>query len=99
MILVVGTFRLPLANFDRARPMMEAVVAATNAEDGCHYYAYARDLIDPEVIRISETWRDRECLGAHLKSAHMATWAAERAELGLSDRDIRIWDVGEGEAV
>jgi hypothetical protein len=29
----------------------------------------------------------------------MAAWAQERAELGLSDRDIRIFETDEGVAV
>ncbi|ODU70010.1 MAG: antibiotic biosynthesis monooxygenase [Novosphingobium sp. SCN 66-18] len=99
MILVMGSFRLPAANFDKALPMMAKVIAATREEDGCILYAYSRDVADPEVIRVSEKWRDRAALDAHFKTAHMAAWAQERSELGLSDRDIRIFETDEGIAV
>ena len=99
MIIVMGTFRMPVQNLERALPMAEAVVMATRAEDGCIAYSYARDLFDPEVIHVSEKWRDRAALMAHFHSEHMKTWAAKRGDLGLFGRDIRIFDTDEGEAV
>lgn len=99
MIIVMGSFRLPAANFDKARPMMAKVIAATRAEDGCILYAYSQDVVDPEIVRVSEKWRDRAALDAHFKTEHMAVWAAERANLGLSERDIRVFETDEGIAV
>jgi quinol monooxygenase YgiN len=99
MILVVGTFRMPAENLPVALPMAERVVAATRAEDGCIAYSYAQDLFDPGLIHVSEKWRDREALAAHFKSAHMQTWIAERGDLNLSDRNIRIFASDEGQAV
>lgn len=95
----MGSFRLPAENWETALPMMAKVVAATRAEDGCILYAYSRDLVDGEVVRVSEKWRDRAALDAHFKTDHMAVWAAERADLGLSERDIRIFESDEGIAV
>lgn len=99
MIIVMGSFRLPLASFDAARPMMEKVIAATRAEDGCLLYAYSHDLIDAELVRVSEKWRDRATLDAHFKTEHMQVWVTERASLGLSERDIKVFDSDEGVAV
>lgn len=99
MILVAGTFRMPPENIAAALPMAERVVLATRAEDGCIAYSYAQDLFDPGLIHVAEKWRDREALAAHFKSAHMQTWMAERAELNLSDRNIRIYESDDGQAV
>ena len=99
MILVVGQFRVPEANLAAIRPPMRKVIAATRCEDGCIDYAYAEDLAEPGLIRVSEKWRDRAALTAHFSTAHMAEWQRDRAELGLYDRNIRIWQVDEGEAV
>ncbi len=99
MIIVMGTFRMPVENLERALPMAEKVVMATRAEDGCFAYSYARDLFDPEVIHVSEKWRDRAALTAHFHSEHMKAWAAERGDLGLFGRDIRVFETDEGEAV
>lgn len=99
MILVVGHFRVPEANLPAIRPLMRKVIAATLGKDGCIDYAYAEDVAQPGLIRVSEKWRNRECLAAHFASPHMGVWQRERAELGLHDRHIRVWDVDEGEAV
>ena len=99
MILVIGTFRMPPEKLAQALSAAQRVVTATRAEDGCVAYSYAQDLFDPGLIHVSEKWRDRAALQAHFKSAHMQAWMAERAELDLSDRDIRVFESDEGAAV
>ncbi|MEO0032357.1 MAG: hypothetical protein RIS94_2115 [Pseudomonadota bacterium] len=99
MILVVGSVRIPVDAIERGLPMIEKVLTATRAEDGCELYAYSRDVIEPDLFRITEKWRDRAALDAHFKTEHMAVWAQERAELGLFDRNIRIFETDEGQPV
>lgn len=99
MILVIGTFRIPPANLQMALPVMESVIVATLAEDGCIAYSYAQDVLDPGLIHVSEKWRDRAALDAHFRTAHMQAWIAERTLLGLGDRDIRVFESDEGVAV
>lgn len=96
MIIVMGTVRVPVENIEAIRPMMAKVIAATLAEDGCIQYAYAQDVLDPELIHIAEKWRDRAALDAHFQTAHMKMWAEERATLGLFDRKIRVFESDEG---
>ena len=96
MIIVMGSFRLPVENFEAARAMMDKVIAATCAEDGCLLYAYSRDVTDAGLVRVSEKWRDRAALDAHFQTEHMAVWARERASLGLSERDIMVFESDEG---
>ena len=99
MILVVGTFRMPPENVALALPAAQRVVTATRAEDGCIAYSYAQDLFDPGLIHVSEKWRDRDALTAHFKAPHMQTWIAERGDLNLFDRNIRIYESDDGQAV
>jgi len=99
MILVIGTVRVPEEAFETARPTMETMVAATRNEDGCIRYAYARDLVDPGVMHISEAWRDRDALKAHFAAPHMAAWRKVVAEVGMSERSLRLYETGEGEPV
>lgn len=99
MILVMGTFRLPTASFEAAAPLLRKVIEATRAEDGCLAYAYAHDVLDPEVIHVSEQWRDRAALDAHFQAPHMLAWIEERKSLGLSERAIRVYESDEGVAV
>jgi quinol monooxygenase YgiN len=98
-VLVVGQFRMPPENMAAARPLMAKVMLATRDEDGCIEYNYAEDVLDPGLIRVSEVWETRAHLTAHFQTAHMATWAEERAALGLSGRDIKVYEADAGTAV
>ncbi|MEN9718829.1 MAG: hypothetical protein RIQ99_1707 [Pseudomonadota bacterium] len=90
-VLVVGQFRIPAQRMDEARPLMRKVMLATRAEAGCIEYNYAEDVLDPGLIRVSEVWESRAHLDAHFRTLHMAVWAEERAGLGLTGRDIKVY--------
>jgi quinol monooxygenase YgiN len=95
MILIAGTVRFPAENIAMARPVMARMVTATRAEDGCLQYAFAKDVLDPGLIHISELWRDAAALEAHGATVHMAAWRAEGAGLGIHGRDLRFYEVDE----
>ena len=99
MLLITGTVRIDPAKIAAARPAMAAMVAASNSEDGCETYAYSQDLLDPGLIHISECWRDRAALKAHFESPHMAVWRAAIPGLGISDRNLRLYESDGGEPV
>lgn len=92
-VAVIGQFRMPAENMAAARPLMRKVMEATRAEAGCIEYNYAEDVLDAGLIRVSEVWESREHLAAHLKTPHMAVWGEERAGLGLSGRQITVYEV------
>lgn len=96
-IAIIGQFRIPVENLAAARPLMIAVMQASRAEDGCIEYNYAEDLAEPGLIRVSEVWESREHLAAHFKSAHMQRWIAERADLGLTGRQVTGFAAERGE--
>jgi quinol monooxygenase YgiN len=95
MILIAGTVRLPADNVAKGRAAMRAVIEATRAEPGCVEYAFSEDLLEPGLIHVNERWRSRDDLGAHMKSAHMLKWREESAALGLGDRKLSVYEVGE----
>lgn len=98
-VAVIGQFRIPPENMERAREPMRTVMEATRAEDGCVEYNYAEDLLEPGLIRVSEVWESRAQLAAHLKTPHMAVWAEERAALGLNGRAITVYEVSGSEVL
>jgi quinol monooxygenase YgiN len=99
MIIIMGTVRIAPEGIAAALPAMARMVAASNAEDGCQLYAYSQDLVDPGLVRISERWRDREALKAHFATAHMAEWRQVIPTLGISDRNLTLYEANEGEPV
>ncbi|MFL5166850.1 MAG: putative quinol monooxygenase [Microvirga sp.] len=98
MLLIIGTIRLPPDKLDQARPTMERMISASRAEAGCLAYSYAQDVLDPGLIHVSEAWRDRAALDAHFESGHIAEWRASWAELGIGDRNLTLYEAGEGAA-
>ena len=92
MIVIEGTVRIDPSQLEAARPEMEAMIAASRAEPGCIDYAYAVDLLDPGLVRVSERWASRDALTAHFQSGHMAHWRSVIAGLGLRDRSLRLYE-------
>lgn len=99
MILVAGTFRLPPENLAAGREALLRVIEATRAEPGCIDYAYAEDVAEPGLIRVSEKWASREALAAHFEAAHMKQWQQERIGLGMSDRDMAAYTISATETL
>lgn len=90
MILITGTIRLPAAGVAAALPAMRAMMAASRAEPGCLFYAYAQDLDDPGLIHVIERWTNRAALASHFASTHLATWRAQFGALGIHDRRLAM---------
>ena len=97
MIAVLGHFRLPPERLAQAREAMARVVEVTRAEDGCLAYSNAEDTLEPGLIRVTELWDSRAQLTAHFEAPHMKRWVEERAALGLTDRQIAAYELGERE--
>ncbi|MDG2002106.1 MAG: putative quinol monooxygenase [Novosphingobium sp.] len=90
MILVIGSFRLPVESLATAQPAMERVLAASREELGCLAYSYAEDILDPGLFRVSEAWVNGDVLAAHFETPHMKSWQEEREALGMSERAITM---------
>lgn len=90
MIVIEGAFRI--ADLARARAAMEAMIKASRSEPGCIDYAYAIDLLDPRLVRVSERWENRQALAAHLKSDHIRAWRSVWSDIGASGRDLRMYE-------
>ncbi len=99
MIVVIGAFRLPVENLAAGRDAIVRVIAASRAEHGCLAYAYAEDVLEPGLLRVSEAWTTRAALAAHFEMPHMQQWQRERAELGLTDRKVTAYAVSGEEAL
>lgn len=92
-IIIAGTVRVPPENLARFKPHMEAMLAASRAEDGCLVYSYAEDVAEPGLIRVFEAWRDQAAIDAHFQTPHMAAWRAAWPQFGVSDRQLSLYEV------
>ncbi len=74
MLILTVNLRVPKADQERLRPHMEAVVKASRQEPGCLAYTFSFDLLEPDIIRVIEVYRDDEALKAHGASEHFKQW-------------------------
>lgn len=93
MILVTGTIRIPAANLADAIPAMRQMIEHSRGEAGCIEYSYAHDMLDPDLIRITELWSSSEALDAHFRTPHLASWRKRWPELGITDRNLVLHEV------
>lgn len=92
MIIVEGSARIPEGAWDLAHSAMETMIKASREEPGCLEYAYSRDLIDPNILRIIERWKDKAALVRHFAEPHMAVFRSALAEIGPQDLSVRMYD-------
>ncbi|MDF2901586.1 MAG: antibiotic biosynthesis monooxygenase [Phenylobacterium sp.] len=92
-LIIAGTVRVPVENLEAFRPHMLAMLEASRAEHGCITYSYAEDVAEPGLIRVFEAWRDQTALDAHFETSHMAAWRSHWPAFGVTDRQLRAYDV------
>ena len=93
MLLIVGTVRILVEKLDEARPVMQRMIEASRAESGCIEYSYAQDILDTGLIHVKELWQDRVSLDKHFTSGHIADWRSEWPRLGITDRNLMLYEV------
>jgi quinol monooxygenase YgiN len=92
-VIVSGTFRARNGMTAEMKTAMEAVLTASQAEDGCIVYTYAVDVQDPTIIRVFEIWRDAEALAAHRKAPHLPIWRNSWATIGIDNPQLQIHEI------
>jgi len=97
--VIVAHVRLPAENLPAARAAIEPLVRETLKEPGCISYAFAEDLAEPGLLRISEIWADRPSLDAHMQAPHFAEWRVAAGSLGITERQIKIFTVSAEETL
>jgi quinol monooxygenase YgiN len=66
MIVVTGVFMVEPADRDAFLEAAKEGMRRSRAEDGCQEYVLAADPLEPGRVVLSERWRDRAALDAHI---------------------------------
>lgn len=93
MIIVNGRIETSAKNIDALKAAIAAMENASRAEDGCDDYTFSVELSDPNVIRITERWRDMAALEVHFKTAHMAEFQKAMAAHPPTGADVKFYQV------
>jgi|TARA_B110001454_G_scaffold152163_1_gene141549 quinol monooxygenase YgiN len=92
MLIIEGWLHFAPGEIEKFIEAAQLMVDATREEEGCLHYAFARDLNDPDILRIAERWTDEAALEAHFKSAHMVAFGTGLALLQRIGSDVRLYD-------
>jgi quinol monooxygenase YgiN len=92
-IVILGQFDIHPDDVSAAAELMLAMMNETNREQGCHQYAYSRDLSNPNRFQLSELWENSEALAAHFRADHMATYRVGMGKLRVESRRVKRYEV------
>ena len=92
-IVIVGQFDIHPEDASAAAELMRVMMNETIKEQGCHHYAYSRDLSTPHRFQLSELWEDDAMLAAHFRTDHMATYRAGMGKLRVQRRTVKRYEV------
>jgi quinol monooxygenase YgiN len=95
MIIVEGWIKVAEGEMTRMKTPIMRAVAETLKEDGCLHYSMALDIIDNNLIRISERWRDEDALAAHFGAPHMVEFAKLLGKIKRDGADVRAYSAEE----
>lgn len=96
MLMVIGTAKLGEGAIDQGREALDAMITASRQEEGCIDYAYAIDVLDPSILRITEKWVDEDALVAHFQTTHMAAFQKALGELEIAILDVKKFRADDG---
>ena len=89
MIIVMGEVRFGEGEIERLKGALGRNVEQSRQEDGCENYVYSVDLLDPNVLRINEAWRDQATLDAH--NQKIPELMAPLADAKIEAISIKAW--------
>lgn len=88
---MTGTTRFGEGEIARLRGAMAANIEATRAEEGCDHYSYGVDVSDPNLLHISERWRDEAAIDAHMQAGHMQRFKAELGQAKIEALNVKMY--------
>lgn len=92
-IVISGEIRIEPDDFDAAMALVEPLVTATQAEDGCVAYDFWVDPRDRGRIRVFEEWTSAEANAAHAASEHLATFYAGLGTIRVTGAELVRYEV------
>ena len=94
MLVILAEARFDTTQADRVRAIGRLMIEASRAEPGCAGYSYAFDLIEPDLMRITELWKDEQALKDHVATPHLAAFVKDLRELRPKSLTVKCYELG-----
>jgi len=92
LITIVEAVLASEDDMDRMLAAARDQITTSRQDEGCISYTFARDVLDPLVLRIVEIWQDEPTLRVHMKSAHRARYLASTRDVTHTSVTARMFD-------
>jgi quinol monooxygenase YgiN len=93
MIICMGHIRFGDGVIEQLQAAMAKQVLLTRAEDGCEHYSYAIDVLDSNLLLISERWRDEAAMAQHIETATSSEFAKSIQPL-IKEISVKAYENG-----
>ena len=87
-LAIVGSYTVHPDDAQAFKDIAADSVKATVEKDGCMYYKFGEDVLEPGVIHMSEGWRDRAAFDKHVASHDFAKTLELASALRITDREV-----------
>jgi len=94
MLIVLADARIDPGQADKVRAVVRPTILATRAEAGCVAYDFAFDLLEPDLMRVREIWKDAQALKHHFATPHMAVFAKGLRDLSPGAVTLKCYELG-----
>jgi quinol monooxygenase YgiN len=92
MIVVQGHMQLSEGSIARLKSALVVHIAAVRAFDGCELYSLAADTEKPDLLWVSERWRDKAAQALHMVRFNLTMQRARilEAQINAYDGDMTV---------
>ncbi|MEA2847747.1 MAG: hypothetical protein QOG78_3028 [Rhodospirillaceae bacterium] len=94
MLVVLAEARFDPKDTEQVRAVARPMIEASRAEPGCGGYDYAFDLLEPDLMRVRELWRDEQALKDHFATPHMAAFLNDLRALRPKTVTVKYYELG-----
>ena len=94
MLVVLAEARFDVSQMDKVRAVARPMIEASRAEPGCAGYDYAVDMLEPDLMRVRELWRDEQALKDHFATPHMAALLKGLREFKPVSVIVKCYELG-----
>jgi quinol monooxygenase YgiN len=92
-VVVAGYIKVVRKDREAFVEVLQAYVPRVRKKDGCIAYTFAVDVVDPNVVRMSEAWRDRQSLETHLVDDEFQGVREVLVDIEFIERSVQRYDV------
>ncbi len=93
MIVISGILRVATEDRDRAVGLVEPLVQASLAEEGCAAYGFWESPLESGLFRVFEEWASEEALNVHFAAPHFVEFMGAMGSLKIEEMDLSRYEV------